>query len=42
VLFGRPVNPLIWQWDSGNSFVDLSPYPYYNDQNTRIGDTDSP
>jgi len=42
VLFGRPVNPLIWQWDSGGAFVDLVGYEYYNDQIGRIGDTDYP
>lgn len=42
VLFGRPVNPLIWQWDSGSNFVDLAAYPYFNGQNVRIGDTDFP
>ena len=41
VLLGRPVNPLIWQWDSGDSFVDLEDFPYPNDQNERIGDYDS-
>lgn len=40
LLFGRPVNPLIWQWNSGENFVDLGPYPYYNDQNQVIGTTD--
>ena len=42
VLFGRPVNPLVWQWNSGENFVDLAPYPYFNDQNANIGNTDSP
>lgn len=40
VLFGRPVNPLIWQWNSGEAFVDLAPYPYYNDQNGNVGNYD--
>lgn len=42
VLFGRPVNPLIWQWDSGGAFVNLARYPYFNDQNGNIGDYDYP
>jgi hypothetical protein len=42
ILFGRPVNPLVWQWDSGSNFVDLAAYPYFNGQNERIGDTDFP
>lgn len=42
VLFGRPVNPLLWQWDSGSNFVDLAAYPYFNGQNQRVGDTDFP
>lgn len=42
VLFGRPVNPLVWQWDSSLTFVDLSNFPYYNPNGDRpqVGDTD--
>lgn len=40
LLFGRPVNPLVWQWDSGDNFVNLESYPYPNGQNGRIGDYD--
>ena len=25
-----PVNPIVWQWDSANSFVDLATFPYFN------------
>jgi len=40
VLFGRPVNPLIWQWNSGEAFANLDAFPYFNDQDARIGDYD--
>lgn len=36
VLFGRPVNPLVWQWNSSENFVDLNEFPYLNDQNQGI------
>jgi hypothetical protein len=42
VLLGRPVNPIIWQWNSGESFVDFNDpetgFPYPNDGNDLIGD----
>lgn len=38
VLFGRPVNPLLWEWDSGNQIADLRDFPYFNGQDSRIGD----
>lgn len=41
VLLGRPVNPIVWQWDSGDTFVDLANFEYFNDQNERVGDYDS-
>ena len=45
VLLGRPVNPIIWQWDSTNSFVDLraseNGFPYPNSKNEMIGVYDS-
>ncbi len=43
VPLGRPVNPIVWQWDSGTHFVDLNPssnsegYPYPNDGNDIVG-----
>lgn len=46
VLLGRPVNPLVWQWDSGDTFVDLTSFPYFNADGDAdglrpgIGDTD--
>lgn len=42
VLFGRPVNPLIWQWSSGENFVDLQAFPYFNGQDANIGDYNFP
>lgn len=36
VLFGRPVNPLVWQWNSSENFVNLNNFPYSNDQNQNI------
>jgi len=36
VLFGRPVNPLVWQWNSSENFVDLNEFPYLNDQSQNI------
>lgn len=38
VLFGRPVNPLVWQWNSGETFADLRDFPYFNGQDERLGD----
>lgn len=42
VLLGRPVNPIVWQWDSSDTFVDLSSFPYFNPNGDRpqIGDYD--
>lgn len=40
VLLGRPVNPILWQWDSGGTFVDLKDFDYPNDQLDRVGDYD--
>lgn len=41
ILLGRPVNPIIWQWNSGDSFVDFNDpetgFPYFNDGNDRVG-----
>lgn len=31
VLLGRPVNPIVWQWDSSETFVDLESFPYFNE-----------
>lgn len=41
VPFGRPVNPLIWQWNSGEAFVDLAQYPYFNGQDARVVASDT-
>jgi hypothetical protein len=41
VLFGRPVNPLVWQWNSGEAFVDLAQYPYFNGQSSRVIQVDT-
>jgi hypothetical protein len=42
VILGRPVNPIIWQWDSSEAFVNLENYPYFNDEGDRpvVGDYD--
>lgn len=43
VILGRPVNPIIWQWDSGENFVKLhgdAGFPYPNEQDSRIGEYD--
>ncbi len=42
VMFGRPVNPIVWQWNSGENFVDLNQFPYSNDQDGRIGEYSDP
>ena len=44
VMIGRPVNPLVWQWDSADTFVDLSFYPYFNEGGDRpdVGEYDFP
>lgn len=36
VIFGRPINPLVWQWNSSENFVNLEEFPYLNDQNRNI------
>ena len=42
VLLGRPVNPIVWQWDSSETFVDLGDFPYFNEGGDRpvVGDND--
>ena len=45
VLLGRPVNPIIWQWDSKDAFVKLTGeagFPYPNEQDSKIGKYDHP
>ncbi len=42
VMLGRPVNPIIWQWDSSETFVDLGAFPYFNEGGDRpvVGEND--
>ncbi len=37
-IMGRPVNPIIWRWESGTNIANLDDFPYSNDQDDRIGD----
>ena len=36
-LMGRPVNPLIWRWESGTNIANLNDFPYVNDKDGAIG-----
>ncbi len=42
VLFGRPVNALLWQWNSGETFADLSGFPYFGVGQDMIGEYNDP
>ena len=37
-FMGRPVNPIIWRWESGTNIANLNDFPYSNGQDARIGD----